>query len=271
VRVDEMTRRQLLDGGMDESLASYFSHLLWHDPLCLNQDDVDDVNPEATHIFQKFQSGVWNHVHLKMPDSESGAGWRVEFRPMEVQLKDSENAAFAVFMFLLSQAIVTYRLNFYVPIELVTDSMQRAQKLDAVTEERVWFRRRDWAPNELNSIQCIPEDGYPRQRSTDNTYGLMTIDEIVNGENSTSPSRFPGLVAIARSYLLERELLPNEEVKLMQYLNLLSCRASGSLPTPARWMRDFVDKHEDYQHDSIVGERVCYDLLREVVKMNEAD
>ncbi|KAF7590339.1 hypothetical protein BBP40_002942 [Aspergillus hancockii] len=270
-RVDEAARQQLLDGGMDESMASYFSNLLWNEPMWLNQDDLDFTSPDSDHIFHKFQHGFWKHVHLKMPEADTGAGWRIEFRPMEVQFKDSENAAFAVFMFLLSRAIVTYRLNFYIPIELVTDSMERAQQLDAVTKEHVWFRRRDWGPSELNYIPVVPMNGHTRPRSIDNTYGLMTIDEIINGEHSTSPSRFPGLVAIARSYLLERELLPNEEAKLVQYLNLVSCRARGTLPTPARWMRDFVASHEDYQQDSVVGERTCHDMLREIVKMNEAD
>ncbi|KAB8261517.1 glutamate-cysteine ligase-domain-containing protein [Aspergillus pseudonomiae] len=270
VQMDEQAKRQLLDGGMDESIASYFSNLLWHDPLCLNQDAIELSSPETTHMFEKFQHGVWKHVHLKMPEASTGAGWRIEFRPMEVQLKDSENAAFAVFMFLLSKAIMAYRLNFYIPIELVTESMQLAQKLDAVTKERIWFRRRDWAPGGLNSVQCNPQHGCSQSQMED-TYALMTIDEIINGEHSTLPARFPGLVPIVRSYLLERDLLPNEEAKLMQYLNLISCRASGTLPTPARWMRDFVAEHDDYQQDSVVSEKICYDMLRKVVSMNEAD
>ncbi|KAB8224243.1 glutamate-cysteine ligase-domain-containing protein [Aspergillus novoparasiticus] len=270
VQMDESARRQLLDGGMDESIASYFSNLLWHDPLCLNQDAIEMSSPDTTHMFEKFQHGVWKHVHLKMPEASTGSGWRVEFRPMEVQPKDSENAAFAVFMFLLSRAILAYRLNFYIPIDLVTESMQRAQKLDAVTKERIWFRRRGWAPDGLNSIKCDHQHSCTQPQKEDE-YALMPIDEIINGEHSTSPARFPGLVPIVRSYLLEQDSLPNEEAKLMQYLNLISCRASGSLPTPARWMRDFVAKHEDYQHDSVVSERICYDMLREVVNMNEAD
>ncbi|KAE8377555.1 glutamate-cysteine ligase-domain-containing protein [Aspergillus bertholletiae] len=269
VQMDESAKQQLLDGGMDESIASYFSHLLWHDPLCLNPEALELNSPETTHVFEKFQHGVWTHVHLKMPEVDTGSGWRIEFRPMEVQLQDSENAAFAVFMFLLSRAIIAYRLNFYIPIELVTESMQRAQQLDAVTKERIWFRRRDWAPDGLDSVQCNPNHGCAQTH--EDPYALMTINEIINGESSTSPARFPGLVPIVRSFLLERDLLPNEEAKLMQYLNLISCRASGSLPTPARWMRDFVAEHEDYQQDSVVSEKICYDMLKEVVNMNEAD
>ena len=36
---------------------------------------------------------------------------------------------------------------------------------------------------------------------------------------------------------------------------------SGKLKTTARWMRDFVDNHPDYKHDSVVTEKINYDLL----------
>ena len=38
---------------------------------------------------------------------------------MEVQMTDFENAAFAVFVVLLSRAIFTFNLNFYIPISKV--------------------------------------------------------------------------------------------------------------------------------------------------------
>jgi glutamate--cysteine ligase catalytic subunit len=38
---------------------------------------------------------------------------------MEVQMTDFENAAFAVFIVLLSRAIITMNVNFYIPISKV--------------------------------------------------------------------------------------------------------------------------------------------------------
>lgn len=49
-------------------------------------------------------------------------GWRVEFRPMELQLNDFENAAMSVFMNLLTRTIVNMKLNFLVPISKVSHS-----------------------------------------------------------------------------------------------------------------------------------------------------
>jgi glutamate--cysteine ligase catalytic subunit len=46
-------------------------------------------------------------------------GWRVEFRPMEVQLTDFENAAYVIFVVLLTRAILSFHLNLYIPISKV--------------------------------------------------------------------------------------------------------------------------------------------------------
>lgn len=35
----------------------------------------------------------------------------------------------------------------------------------------------------------------------------------------------------------------------------------GELMTTARWMREFVRNHPDYKKDSVVNERICYDLM----------
>ena len=49
----------------------------------------------------------------------SYSGWRVEFRPSEVQLTDFENAAYVVFIVLLTRAILSSTLNLYIPLSKV--------------------------------------------------------------------------------------------------------------------------------------------------------
>jgi glutamate--cysteine ligase catalytic subunit len=44
---------------------------------------------------------------------------------MEVQITDFENAAFAVFIVLLSRAIMTMNVNFYIPISKVRHIRRR--------------------------------------------------------------------------------------------------------------------------------------------------
>lgn len=76
---------------------------------------------------------------------------------MEVQLTDFENAAFSIFIVLLSRAILTFGLNFYMPISKVRTSfitltftesavqvdvnMERAQKRDAARQDKFYFRK----------------------------------------------------------------------------------------------------------------------------------
>ena len=70
-------------------------------------------------VVQNIQSTNWQTLRFKPPPPNSPIGWRVEFRSMEVQLTDFENAAFAVFIVLMSRAILSFNLNFYVPISKV--------------------------------------------------------------------------------------------------------------------------------------------------------
>lgn len=56
------------------------------------------------------------------PPNNPNIGWRVEFRPMEIQLTDFENAAYSIFIVLLTRAILSYNLNFYIPLSKVGSS-----------------------------------------------------------------------------------------------------------------------------------------------------
>ena len=60
---------------------------------------------------------------------------------MEVQLTDFENAAFTVFVALLSRAILFFDLNLYIPISKVDENLGIAHKRDAVRTEKFFFRK----------------------------------------------------------------------------------------------------------------------------------
>lgn len=59
-------------------------------------------------------------MRFKPPPPGGNIGWRVEFRSMEIQMTDEENAAFAIFIVLLTRVILSYGLNLYIPISKVT-------------------------------------------------------------------------------------------------------------------------------------------------------
>jgi glutamate--cysteine ligase catalytic subunit len=58
-------------------------------------------------------------MRFKPPPPNADIGWRVEFRSMEIQLTDFENAAFAIFIVLLTRAMLSFNLNFYIPMSKV--------------------------------------------------------------------------------------------------------------------------------------------------------
>lgn len=58
-------------------------------------------------------------MRFKPPPPNSKIGWRVEFRPCEVQITDFENAAIVCFVVLLTRVILSYQLNFIIPISKV--------------------------------------------------------------------------------------------------------------------------------------------------------
>ena len=52
--------------------------------------------------------------------------------------------------------------------------------------------------------------------------------------------------------------------RVARYLDFLRKRASGDILTAAQWMREYVAAHPDYKHDSVVSDRVAYDLLERI-------
>lgn len=79
-------------------------------------------------------------MRFKPPPSNSPIGWRVEFRPCELQIDDFENAAVVCFVVLLTRVLLSYGYNILVPISKVDDNMKRAQKMDAILNEKFYFR-----------------------------------------------------------------------------------------------------------------------------------
>ncbi len=49
-------------------------------------------------------------------------GWRTEFRSLEVQLTDAENAAFISFVVLVTRVVLAFDLNLYIPLSKVGQS-----------------------------------------------------------------------------------------------------------------------------------------------------
>ncbi|XP_050673490.1 glutamate--cysteine ligase catalytic subunit [Leptidea sinapis] len=236
---DPAIYRRLREGGIDHPLALHVAHLFIRDSVSLFSEKVNQDDSNDTDHFENIQSTNWQTMRFKPPPPNSPIGWRVEFRPCEAQLTDFENAAYVCFVVLLTRVILSYRLTFVMPISKVDENMQRAQKRGACTQERFWWRR---------DVRSLDADHYAE----------MSLDEIVNGKDGV----FPGLIPLIETYLSGMDVDADTHCSVQQYLKLIQRRASGEISTMATWMRDFVTKHPQYQKDSVVTEKINYDLLK---------
>ncbi|GAA5964899.1 hypothetical protein JCM21900_002427 [Sporobolomyces salmonicolor] len=144
--IDEKIRDKLITRGVDPLLATHFAHLFIRDPIVIFEETMCQDDEKSSDHFENIQSTNWQTVRFKPPPPGSPIGWRVEFRSMEVQLTDYENAAFAVFIVLLTRAIMSMGLNFYLPISKVDENMHRAHRRDAVNSQKFYFRKNLFDP-----------------------------------------------------------------------------------------------------------------------------
>uniref|UniRef100_A0A8C9GJ49 Glutamate--cysteine ligase n=1 Tax=Piliocolobus tephrosceles TaxID=591936 RepID=A0A8C9GJ49_9PRIM len=253
--IDKEIYEQLLQEGIDHLLAQHVAHLFIRDPLTLFEEKIhlDDAN-ESDH-FENIQSTNWQTMRFKPPPPNSDIGWRVEFRPMEVQLTDFENSAYVVFVVLLTRVILSYKLDFLIPLSKVDENMKAAQERDAVLQGMFYFRK-----DICKGGNAVVDGCGKAQNSTElaaEEYTLMSIDTIINGKEGV----FPGLIPILNSYLENMEVDVDTRCSILNYLKLIKKRASGELMTVARWMREFIANHPDYKQDSVITDEMNYSLI----------
>lgn len=268
--LDEKLYNRLREGDIDHLLAQHIAHLFIRDSVSLFSEKVHQNDEQDTDHFENIQSTNWQTMRFKPPPPNSPIGWRVEFRPCEAQLTDFENAAIVCFVVLLTRVILSYQLDFLIPISKVDENMQTSQKRGAVLTEKFWFKKNitgtpvaqtnnigtDQSHSEMNNHDN-EHDAMTDDNGMDDEYELMTIDQIINGKG-----HFPGLVPLINSYLGSMDVDADTHCTIQQYLRLIQKRASGELMTTASWIRKEVTGHEEYKQDSVVSERICYDLLK---------
>ncbi|RNA42557.1 Glutamate--cysteine ligase catalytic subunit [Brachionus plicatilis] len=239
---------KLIKNKVDKILAEHVSHLFIRDPIAIFKEKLTSDDDQDVDSFENIQSTNWQSMRFKPPpirDNAEKIGWRVEFRPVELQFTSFENSAFCAFVILLTHAIKQFDLNFLIPISKIDENMERAQKRNACLEQKFYFRKNVFEQEDLIAKQKTCE------------LVELSIDEIINGNDE-----FKGLSEILFDYLC---MIENIEAfalcKLKQYIKLISSRANGTLMTPASYMRKFVKDHPKYLHDSVVDNEVNYDLI----------
>lgn len=295
--VDEAAKQRLLDAGIDENLAHHLAHLFTRDPLVLFEGLIEELNDElSTDHFENIQSTNWQTCRWKPPPPRSSPedphiGWRTEFRSMETQLTDFENAAFTVFIALVTRVLLAFDLSLYIPLSKVDENMKRAQMRGAVEKAKFFFRKHVAPldqrgeliiPSEEETQPLSPEgkkcdetsysevktqpltpEGFNCNKTTDcndydcDSYEEMNINEIFNGKDDY----YPGLIPLVYAYVDYIECDAETFAKLDKYLRFISKRAKGDTVTTANWIRNFVRTHPAYQQDSIVSQEISHDLM----------
>jgi glutamate--cysteine ligase catalytic subunit len=144
--IEQEFKDKLLENGVDENLAHHVAHLFIRDPIVAYAGKVELNDEVSTDHFESIQSTNWQSCRWKPPPfqpvvDEDHIGWRTEFRSMEVQLTDFENAAFTVFILLITRVMLAFDLGLYIPISRVDENMKRAHKRNAVLTEKFFFRK----------------------------------------------------------------------------------------------------------------------------------
>jgi glutamate--cysteine ligase catalytic subunit len=254
--MDEQHLARLKEAGVDDALAQHVAHLFARDPLVVFADRLELDDGHDIDHWENIQSTNWQTLRWKPPPPHKGAlngkdedhiGWRVEFRSMEIQMSDFENAAFISFVVLLSRVILDQKLDLRIPISKLDENMRTAGHRNACTEERFWFRT-----NPLSG------------ESSDPTWEKLTINEILSGAGS-----YRGLISLCQEFLTRTNCDNDTRQLLDKYLDFISQRARGSLLTPATWMRRFVAQHEAYRQDSRVPAAAAHDLITAANEIGE--
>ncbi len=252
---------QLLENEVDDCLKKHLNYLFIRDPLVIYEKEILEENADENGIleggkileenekekeneileggkildenenennlnkYENIHSTNWNTVRLKIPISNQ-CGWRVEFRPMELQSNDFSNSSFLIFINLLSRAIIKYSPDWYIPISLIDINMSRAQKRNAISNQLFYFKDSNQKISEKNINTIIDE--------------LMVL--VIN-------------------YLHEMVGTIKQKNMIMNYLDYISKRASCQIPTDATIIREYILNHSDYKFDSYVSNEICYDLM----------
>ena len=96
-------------------LLKYFPYLLQILAWSCSFTETSLLCPGPSGADYSYQTCSFRQtMRFKPPPANSEIGWRVEFRPCELQFTDFENAALVSFVVILTRAILSYGYNLLV-------------------------------------------------------------------------------------------------------------------------------------------------------------
>lgn len=282
LQYDEESYAKLVEAGLDDRLAKHVAHLFIRDPLVIFKERTDTVDDTiSSEHFENIQSTNWRSVRWKPPPVNAAVsgtiGWRVEIRTMESQLTDFENAAYTIFIVLLTRVILFFKLRLYIPISLVEENFRRASTQDAIWKQKFWYRRcitplgnccegrEDQSAKSPGPSATAP---HSEDSCEDSQWMEMSLADILLGN---AESNFPGLVPLIFAYLDLIECDSASRLVIARYLRLICQRAAGKVMTGAAWQRDYIKNHPAYKKDSVVSPEIVRDMLERIRQLAEGE
>lgn len=270
VPVNEKVLKRLLENEkypLDYDLAKHFAHLYIRDPISTFEELLDQDNSTSTNHFENIQSTNWQTLRFKpptqeaTPDNHNVPGWRVEFRPLDIQLLDFENAAFSNMMYMIVDFVLqnTDKINPYVPMSQVWENMIRAHHRDAAIKEKFYWRTTFDSQEKLQFGDESEE---------------LSLDEIFHNKNNGIFPVFINTILKQRNFIQKewQEMKDQpQNRRLYYYFKIISDRASGRLPTAAKFLKNFILTHPDYRHDSKISQQINYDLIEMCDRITHLD
>ena len=197
------------------NISKHVANIISRDNLIVYEHQIKSGNIQCNNSYTNLLSTVWQFVRWKLPNKTDNT-WRVEFRPMEIQLTDIENSAFILFVVLYVKANLYYNKSKAIPINQVKINIDKSEKYDGVLKEEFF-----WKKNEL--IQELP------------------IFDIIECE-----------FKLIEQYLDESKtdiLIINQFKK---YKRVILNKAYGIRPTCAKWIRNFLQKTKLESQDKVI-------------------
>lgn len=246
----------LASHGVDSLMSNHIGSIFVRDPLLTYEPPTPSSlsqTEDYTDDFENIQSTNWRSVRFKVPSGSEKCydGWKVEFRTMEIQPTSFENAAFVIFVVLLSKASIHYGLNLYIPMSLVEHNFAQASRLNRKPDDFYTSLQPD---SVLFYYRSNIYDRGPPEISEG------TLNDIFNGKGS-----YGGLLSAVRRYV--DEVFMTRE--LDRYLNFIAGKCSGQYISVSEYVRRFIMNHNMYKKDSVVHSEIIDDLISHIKDIEE--
>ena len=258
--------KKFTENGLEHNLAMHFCNLLTRDPLVIFSEKINIKDENDMSHFENINSTNWNALRFKIPrPSDKDLCFKVEVRPLDLEITPFENTAMITLIMLLYGMLVRMECDFIIPISLVDENFERAYQNDAINKKKFWWRINSFKSNEIKDYICQrksgEKDGITYEEDIKNNIKELTINEIFNG---CKEYNYLGILHYLK--LISKEMFKAEKY-CEKYLGFLSKRASGELWTDAKYIRNFVKNHPKYKRDSIITEEINYDLIKHILKI----